>query len=200
MPAGTSSDAVDQASVFNFISCCLSVGLPFQINSRIWSLEKQRERGEGVAAAVTTVEHLHSRTLFAARNDSSTTSDRGSSASDIAVPATAGDPGRGSSGSIVSDATRAARAQRAALLKPKLAARRNRMTMLRRTPAAHAEALARSNAVGLLTPCHATARLHHMFSSVCSGCLLAELYSLALRSYRQRTVQCSLHAHHVPDF
>jgi hypothetical protein len=39
------------------------------------------------------------------------------------------------------------RQARAAALRPKLAARRNRMAMLRRTPGQHSEALAKANAV-----------------------------------------------------
>lgn len=121
----------------------------YQINSRMWRLEKIREQGGGREEAEATVEMLHARSSGDSTdlNTSDASDVEPSPADSAAAVAAAYGRGRGSSGSIISDATRAARAARASQIKPKLAARRNRMTMLRRAPLAHAEALARSNAV-----------------------------------------------------
>lgn len=135
-----------------------------EINSRIWGLEKIREQGGGHEEAEAAVAMLHARSS-GAPVDSTSADDTNqvniglpSPADNAAAIAAAHGRGRGSSGSIVSDATRAARAARASQLKPKLAARRNRMTMLRRAPSAHVEALARSNAVVLTQAARALIR------------------------------------------
>lgn len=115
----------------------------------MWRLEKIREQGGGGEEAEATVEMLHARSSGdAAELNPSDASVAGPSPADSAAAiAAAHGRGRGSSGSIISDATRTARAARASQIKPKLAARRNRMTMLRRAPSAHAQALSQSNAV-----------------------------------------------------
>lgn len=115
-----------------------------EMNSRIWRLEQQQRSGGGGGAAEAAVEHLHQRSAAPFGQPEQTGSDSAAAEDGLVID---NRPGRGSSGSIVSDATRAARAARAGAIRPKLAARRNRLAMLRRTPAAHSEVLARSNAV-----------------------------------------------------
>lgn len=88
-----------------------------EVNSRIWGIEQERMRAD-LKAVEATVEHQHLRDA------------------------------RSSSGPGGTEAAQQAAWQaRGLALRPKLAARRNRMLMLRRAPSQHSEALARANAV-----------------------------------------------------